>query len=132
MMNNKNILLRQKVFEYVDKEYNSKIEYLWMRYPSYAVFRNNESKKWYGIVMDISYKKLGIDKDGIVDILNVKVNDFLLKDFLIDQKGIFNGYHIAKGNWISILLDGTVEINKIFELIDESYNIVSKKRSVKK
>ena len=49
MMNNKNVLLRQKVFEYVDKEYNSKIEYLWMRYPNYAVFRNNENKKQHRI-----------------------------------------------------------------------------------
>lgn len=118
--------LRKKVFEYVIKKYKSKIEYLWFRYPNYAVFRNNDNKKWYGIVMDIPYKKLNIDKTGNVDILNVKVRDRLLKDLLIDQSGFFDGYHIAKGNWISILLDGTVDTKQIFGLIDESFETVKK------
>lgn len=119
--------LRFKICEYVNKKYKSRIEHLWMRYPNYVVFRNDDNKKWYGIIMDIPYSKLGIDKTGIVDILNVKVSDFMLKEFLIQQSGIFSGYHIARGNWISILLDGTVAIEQIFGLIDESYNVIAKK-----
>ena len=51
---------REEVFEYVTNKYKSKIEYLWSRFPNYAVFRNDNNKKWYGIIMDIPYKKLGI------------------------------------------------------------------------
>ena len=120
-------LFRKKVCEYVEQTYNSKIEHLWMRYPNYVVFRNNISKKWFGIIMDIPYTKLGIKKDGQVDVLNVKVFDSVLKNLLIDNTGIFDGYHIAKGNWISVLLDGTVNLDKIIKLIDESYNIVDNK-----
>ena len=121
------VSFREQIYEYVKKQYNSKIEILWARYPNYAVFRNNATKKWYGIIMDIPYKKLGVDKDGIVDVLNVKVNDFMLKDLLIQQDGIFDAYHIARGNWVSILLDGTVDIKQIFGLIDLSYKAVDKK-----
>ena len=130
-MNKEITSFRGDIYEYVNKKYNSKIEFLWRRYPNYAVFRNNDNKKWYGIIMDIPYQKLKINKDGIVDILNVKVKNPMLKDFLIHSDGIFDGYHIARGNWISILLDGSVTINKIFDLIDESFDTVTSKNSQK-
>ena len=118
------ISYREQIYEYVNREYGSKIEYLWMKYPNYAVFRNNVNQKWYGIIMDIPYKKLGFDSDGIVDVLNVKVADYILKNFLIQQDGFFDAYHMASGNWVSILLDGTVDLKQILGLIDESYRIV--------
>ena len=120
--------LREKVFEYIKEKYQSEIEYLWFKYPNYAVFRNKTNNKWYGIVMDVPYKKLGIEKEGVVDILNVKVADFMLKELLIQQEGILNGYHISRGNWISLLLDGTNKIEQIFGFIDESYDLVNKSR----
>ena len=119
---------RDQVYKYVVEKYKSKIEYLWFRYPNYAVFRNQTNNKWYGLIMDIPYNKLGIEKEGIVDVLNVKVADSILKDFLIHQDGIFNGYHIARGNWITILLDGTVNIEEILNLIDESFDLVNNKK----
>ena len=120
--------LRETVFEYVKEKYQSEIEYLWFKYPNYAVFRNKINNKWYGIVMDVPYKKLGIEKEGKVDILNVKVANFMIKELLIQQKGILNGYHIARGNWISLLLDGTNKSEQIYRFIDESYDLVNKSK----
>ena len=122
------VSFRDQVYKYVVEKYKSKIEYLWFRYPNYAVFRNQTNNKWYALIMDIPYNKLGIEKEGIVDVLNVKVADSILKDFLIHQDGIFKGYHIARGNWITILLDGTVNIEEILNLIDESFNLVNNKK----
>ena len=118
--------LREKVFEHVKEKYKTEIEYLWFRYPNYAVFRNNQNKKWYGLIMDIPYQKLGLNKEGIVDVLNVKVSDMMLKEFLIQQEGIFNGYHISRGNWISILLDGTISLEQVLGFLDESYLLTNK------
>ena len=56
-----------------------------------------------------------------VDIINVKTGDPLLADFLARQPGYFHGYHIARGSWISILLDGSVPIEDICLRIDESF-----------
>jgi predicted DNA-binding protein (MmcQ/YjbR family) len=120
--------LRQSVFDYVEKKYKSKIEYLWYRFPDYAVFRHEDNQKWYGLVMDVPRSKLGLTGDNIVDILNVKLDDLLLRDLLIQQNGYFPGYHISRGNWISILLDGTVPIEEIKGLIDTSFEVTASKK----
>jgi len=34
------------------------------------------------------------------------------------------GYHMNKIHWNTIIVDGSVSVNKIFEWIDDSYNLV--------
>ena len=113
--------LREKLFQYVKKKYNAAPEYLWMRFPDYAVFRHADNGKWFGIVMNVSGEKLGIDNDDKVDILNVKLPDPLLAEMLIQQSGFFRGYHISRGNWVSILLDGSVPFEEVCRWLEESY-----------
>ena len=113
--------LRQQIYSYAQKKYNTKIEYLWFKYPNYGVLRNNTSNKWYAI-----------NKNEIVDVLNIKVEDEMLKDFLLHQNGIFRGYHMSKNNWISVLLDGTVNIQNIYNLLDQSYSLTTKVKKIKK
>ena len=115
-----------KVIEYVQTKYQAKIDFPWYRYPDYFVIRNKDNK-WFGIVMKVPYKKFNLNKEDLVDVLNVKIDDHGLYDIVVDNKTIFPGYHMAKHKWISILLDGSVDINKIFKLIDESYIAVSNK-----
>ncbi len=124
-MNPDTFSYREKVFSYVRKKYKSKIEYLWKRYPGYAVFRHEENKKWYGLVMDVPRNRLGLPGDEIVDILNVKLDDWMLRDMLIRKEGYYPGYHISRGNWISILLDGTVPEKEIFEMIDTGWAVTA-------
>ena len=102
--------LRDEIFQYVKKKYNCEVEYLWERFPTYAVFRHKDNKKWYGLVMNIPRSRLGLSGEDYVDVLNVKLDDPLLRDLLIQQDGYFPGYHISRGNWISILLDGSVPL----------------------
>ncbi len=63
---------RQDIFDYVKKKYGTKPEYLWERYPSYAVLRHLDNGKWYGILMDVPQNKLGLSGAETVDILDVK------------------------------------------------------------
>ena len=120
-----NYSLREDVFRYVKKKYKSEIETLWARYPGYAVFRHPDNQKWFGLVMDIPRSKLGLLGEEIVDVLNVKLDSPLLADLLIRQDGYFPGYHISRGNWISILLDGTVPLEDITAWIDKSYRVTA-------
>ena len=85
MDQNTNNSLREEVFRYVKKKYNSEIEYLWTRFPTYAIFRHSDNKKWYGLVMDIPCSRLGLPGEDIVDVLNVKLDNPLLRDLLIQQ-----------------------------------------------
>ena len=121
--------LRNDVFRYVKKKYGSEIEYLWARFPSYAVFRHQDNQKWYGFVSDVQRSKVGLSGEGYVDLLNVKTGDVLLGDVLIQQEGYLPGYHFSRGDWISILLDGTVPMKEISDLIDRSYLVTASSKT---
>lgn len=120
--------LRNEVFAYAKKKYGTKPEYLWARFPDYAVLRHEDNRKWYGIVMNIPYEKIDREKIGYVDILNVKLDDILMRDLLIEQEGYYIGYHISKGNWLSVVLDGTVDMKAVCDLIDISYKVTASKQ----
>lgn len=113
--------IKEKLFAYIRKKYHAAPEYLWARYPEYAVFRHGDNRKWFAVFMDIPGTRLGLESNAFTDILNVKMGDPLLADFLVQQKGVFRGYHISRGNWISVLLDGTVAYEEISGWLDESY-----------
>ena len=113
--------LRDDVFAYVKKKYKAEPEYLWRSYPDYTVFRHAENRKWFGIVMNVPERVLGLPGNDTTDILNVKVDDPILLDLLLRQSGYFPGWHMNRRNWISILLDGTVAYEKICGMIDASF-----------
>lgn len=113
--------IRERLFAYAGKKYRASPEYLWARYPNYAVLRHRDNRKWFALVMDIPAAKLGLERGDTVDILNVKMEDALLANLLIQQEGFYRGYHISQGNWISILLDGTVAFEELCQWLDESF-----------
>jgi predicted DNA-binding protein (MmcQ/YjbR family) len=117
-----NDLLHQ-VIKHVKEKYNAKPEYLWSDSPNTFVFRH-EGAKWFGIVMDIPYNKVGIDSKEIVYVMNVKVPSEQIED-LIKQNGIVPAYHMNKKYWISILLDGSISLENIANLIKVSYNMTT-------
>lgn len=113
--------LRDKITEYVRKKYGAEPERLWLRWPDYAVFRHADNGKWFGIIMDVSREKLGVPGGGAADVINVKIPDPQLLELLVHKEGYLRGYHQSKGNWLSILLDGSVPEKEIFALIDMSF-----------
>ena len=119
--------LRDELIAYVGRKYKALPEHLWMRYPDYVVFRHSDNEKWFGIIMDVSKRRLGLDGEETVDVLNVKLGDPLLADLLIRQEGYFRAYHIGRGNWITILLDGSVPAEDVCQWLDESYMVTASK-----
>ncbi len=121
--------LRNTVLQYVKRKYGDEAEYLWDRYPGYAVVRHQDNRKWYGLIMNVSRRKLGLDGDETVDILNVKLGDPLLCDLMTQREGCFPGYHISRGGWVSVLLDGTVPVREIKDLVDRSYLVTASNKT---
>ena len=76
--------------------------------------------------MDIPYEKLKIEKDGIVDVINLKNIPEMIGG-LRKEEGILPAYHMNKEHWITVLLDGTVDKEEIFDLIDISFELTMKK-----
>ena len=113
--------LRDSVFKYINDKYKTAPEYLWRRYPGYAVFRHEDNSKWFAVVMDVTRDKVGLTGEERIDILDIKVSDPLFADALVGQKGFCRGYHLNKANWVTVFLDGTVSMKTISSLIDDSF-----------
>ena len=43
--------LRKSVYGYLKKKYGTEPEYLWMKFPAYAVFRHSDNNKWYCLII---------------------------------------------------------------------------------
>lgn len=117
--------LVKEIKEYVKDKDEVLLEYPWSDTPDYCTLKVN--KKWFGLIMNVKYKVLGIQSDEIVDIINIKLDPLDIEN-LIDNKTYFKAYHMNKKYWITILLNGKIEKNKLFRLIDKSYDIVSNKK----
>ena len=114
------------VIEYVRDTYGDELEFLWEKVPEGAIWRRKDNRKWYGIMMIISKRKLGLDCDDNVSVIDLRldpVNDAQL----VDGKRYFAGYHMNKRTWFTMCLDGSVPLDEICKLIDKSYILAKKK-----
>lgn len=66
---------------------------------------------YIGLYDGVPYEKLSINKDGMVNIINLKNIPEMLGGLRKDE-GILPAYHMNKEHWITILLDGTVQKKK--------------------
>lgn len=114
---------RDDAIYYIMDNYGHSPEYLWAKYPSYCIFRCPENQKWYAIVMTIKKEQLGINEKGNIDILDIKAEPLEIERLIKDKKAL-PAYHMSKKSWITFLLDGSVNKNEIFNMIDKSYEIV--------
>ena len=118
---------RVKVIDFIQNEFGVEGEQLWLTFPDYVVFRNQKNKKWFAIIMDIEKSKLGLDGEGRVDIINLRCDNILIGS-LIRNKGYLPAYHMNKKNWITVLLDDSVNDNELKDLIHFSYEIIKTKK----
>lgn len=112
---------RKSFISYIKRKYDVEPDYPWRKYETNAVFRHRDNNKWFALVMNVRCDKLGITGDGTVDVVNLKVDDPIFRDMIIQQKGIMPAYHMNKLNWISVLLDGTVSDDQVCDLVDMSF-----------
>ncbi len=113
--------------KFIYDAYGTSPEYPWEKSPDSMVFRHSDNRKWFALVMNISKDKLGLQKNGPIDIINVKCDPLMIGS-LQNETGIYPAYHMNKANWITIALDGSVSDEKIKFLLDMSYTLTAKKQ----
>ena len=111
-----------EIINYIKNKYGDELEFLWEKSPKTAVVRRKYSKKWYAVILTISKRKLNLDSDELVEVINLHNSPEEIEK-LIDNKKYFPAYHMNKKHWCTICLDGTVELEKIYKLIDMSYEL---------
>ena len=124
--------MKQKIFDYIKKKYKVSPEYPWQKYDGNAVFRHSDNKKWFALVMSVPQNKLGLEGDEEMDVINLKINDLFFRDMLIREEGIMPGYHMNKQHWITVFLDGSVGADRVFDLIDMSFEATASAKKKKK
>lgn len=119
--------LRKEILDHAKKAFHTEPEYLWKNFPGYAVLRHPDNNKWYAILMDVEKEKLGLSGNTRVDILDIKT-DPVFGASLRTQPGFLPGYHMQKENWITVLLDGSVDLGKIVPLLEMSYHLTESRK----
>ena len=112
----------KEIVAYIKNKYGDELEFLWEKSPKNAVVRRKSSKKWYAVILTVSKRKLNLDSDEIIEVINLHNTVEEIKK-LIDNKRYFPAYHMNKKYWCTICLDGTVELKEIYKLIDISYEL---------
>ena len=113
----------KRINNYIVNKYNTNPEFLWEKYPSYAIYR--KIKKWFALIGNVELNKVDnlSDDNKVVEIINLKINEEKLDDIL-KIKGCYKAYHMNKKKWITIILDDTLSDDKVKDMIDISFNNV--------
>ena len=114
----------KRIMAQVQEKYGNQLEYLWEKSPDTAVLRHEGNKKWYAVLMRISWDKLEKGREGLVEAVNLKHDQVV---DLLSQKGIYPAFHMNKRYWISVAFDDTLSDEMVLELIEKSWNLTSKK-----
>ena len=119
--------MKQQVIDYIKEKYSVSPDYPFDEDNMTAVFRNPKNDKWFGIIMcSLPLSKIGGKGEKRIDVINLKC-DPMLQYTLLDGKSVFKAYHMNKEHWITVLLDGSLPLERIADLIGMSYDLIEKK-----
>ncbi|MDE6583203.1 MAG: MmcQ/YjbR family DNA-binding protein, partial [Clostridia bacterium] len=115
----------KEIIEYVRNQYGDELEFLWEKFPTAAIWRRKDNKKWYATLLVISKRKLGVDSDEVIDIIDLRIETEKLEK-VVDKKSFFEGYHMNKKHWVTICLDDSVPTKEIIDYLNQSYKLAEK------
>lgn len=116
--------LRELVFAHAADRYGVRPEYLWADSPDAAVLRRADNRRWFGLVMSVRRARLGLPGAGFVCVLDVKCDPLLLGS-LRREPGFLPAYHMNKASWLTVLLDGSVPAEQVFDLLALSWELTA-------
>ena len=101
-------MTKQQFLEYCLNTYGTSPDYPFDDDFETAVLRHADNRKWYAIVMKVSRRKFGFDRDEVIDIVNLKLPTEMFGSFGAAD-GVYPAYHMNKLHWISVLLTDAPE-----------------------
>ncbi len=122
---------REELETFIFETYAAEPEYLWVKYPTCAVFRHTGNRKWFAALLDAPRKALGLPGEGNLDVLDVKCDPLLIGSFR-EEPGIYPGYHMNKSCWLSAALDGSADDETIKTLLALSFDLTAPKPGKRK
>ncbi|MBQ2666520.1 MmcQ/YjbR family DNA-binding protein [Methanobrevibacter sp.] len=112
----------RRLIDMVNDRYDTRLEFLWERFPKNAIWRNKNNSKWFGVLGAVDKAKIGLEGEGEIEIVILKNDDI---PSIINGKTILEGYHMNKKYWICIPLDGRITDEELFALVERSFDLIS-------
>lgn len=88
---------RSQLDKYITDYYGVRAERLFKKNPGFQVYRHNDTKKWFAMIMDLPESRLGLDGQKIIDVVNLKCDPILIGSLRLEQ-GFYPAYHMNKEN----------------------------------
>lgn len=109
---------REEVFKYIEEKYGVEPEYLWHDTPDAAIFRHENNRKWFALIMKVNDEEY----------LNVKTDPDYSDLLRNTYDYIIPAYHMNKEYWNTIIISQNANKALVYELIDQSYELTKKKQ----
>jgi predicted DNA-binding protein (MmcQ/YjbR family) len=143
-----------RIVGHIYKIFHESPEYPFVKIPTYGVFRA-PNNKWYALIMDLDKERFeehmrrtvanlcSASKKGNsscssdmygesskVEIVNLKIDPSKKKELLMNR-GVLPCYHMNHDNWISVILNDSVDDDFLMSLIINSRSLVFNETSFK-
>ena len=109
-------------------------DYPFTSHLDFEIFRHADNNKWFALIGTITWKMLGVQKEGSVLFLNVKCGPLLIGS-LRQKPGFFPAYHMSKAQWITAVLEGEGDIaseEDVRFLLEQSWRLTAQKKNAGK
>ena len=120
-------MTKQDLIAHIEREYGVTPDDPWLDTPEGAVFRHGDNRKWFALSMPIPRRYAYPGEDGEVDAVNLKC-DPVLSAMLRGEPGILPAWHMSKVHWITVLLDGTADDDRLKFLLQHSFDLTKSKK----
>ncbi len=117
--------LKDDFIAWIKSKFGVEPDYPWPDDAPYSFVFRCPNEKWFALVMRIKYRQLGLTGDEYVWVVNMKAEQDNIPN-LINHKSIFPAWHMNKKYWITILLTAVTDFNKLCELTEKSYELVTR------
>lgn len=117
--------LKDDYIAWIKTQFGAEPDYPWPDDAPWSFVFRCPNEKWFALVMRIKYRQLGLTSDEEVWVVNMKACQDKIPN-LIDKKSIFPAWHMNKKHWITVLLTAATDFNKLCELTQKSWELVTK------
>ena len=117
--------LKDDYIAWIKSKFGAEPDYPWPDDAPYSFVFRCPNEKWFALVMRIKYRQLGLTGDENVWEVNMTANQDDIPN-LVDHKSIFPAWHMNKKHWITILLTAVTDFDKLCELTEKSYELVTR------
>lgn len=111
-----------RIIRFVRETYGNELEYLWEKFPDNAIWRRRDNEKWYGLILTVSGRKLGLDTDQRLEVIDLRM-DKARREEILALPHHLPAWHMNKNSWYSVVLDGSVPDAELQMRIRESYDL---------